>query len=119
MFWIIRYIGLSLAGGSSDRAGTCWTIPDSQYNPDIWQVRPASNGDPRATAGRSWEAIVASLVVLVIIVTVIGVCLGVFLTLSLAIAREDRKRYTLRFDAPNSTGRAARTLVGLNGSRWD
>jgi hypothetical protein len=62
---------------------------------------------------------VTSLVILVLIVTVFGVCFGAYLMLSFAIAREDRQRDTLRFDAPNSSSKAARTLVGLNGSRWE
>jgi len=46
-----------------------------------------------------------------------GACIGAFFVLSLAIRREDRMRGSLRFDAPDRSTRAARTLVGISGSR--
>lgn len=62
----------------------------------------------------------ASLVVLVLIAIAFGVCSGVFLMISFAIRREDRsQRYSLRFDAPDSSTKAARALVGISSSRWD
>lgn len=61
----------------------------------------------------------ASLVVLVLITIAFGVCFGAFLTVSFAIRREDRSRHSLRFDAPDSTTKAARALVGISSSRWD
>lgn len=62
----------------------------------------------------------ASLVVLVLITIAFGVCFGVFLMVSFAIRREDRSlKHSLRFDAPDSTARAARALVGISSSRWD
>jgi NADH:ubiquinone oxidoreductase subunit 3 (subunit A) len=66
------------------------------------------------------EATMASLVVLILIAIAFGVCAGVFLVVSFAIRREDRSpRHSLRFDAPNSSTRAARALVGISSSRWD
>ena len=61
----------------------------------------------------------ASLVVIVLIAIAFGVCFGVFLKVSFAIRREDRSRHSLRFDAPDSSSRAARALVGISSSRWD
>jgi hypothetical protein len=62
----------------------------------------------------------AGFVVIVLFAIAVGVCLGAFLTVSFAIRREDRAaRGALQYDAPDSSTRAARTLVGLNGSRWD
>ncbi len=61
----------------------------------------------------------ASLVVLVLVAIVMGACVGAFLKLSFAIRREDRSRGSLRFDAPNQSAQAARSLVGITSSRWD
>ena len=61
----------------------------------------------------------AVVAVLGIVTILMGVCLGAFLTLSFAIRREDRTRGSLRFDAPDSSTHAARTLVGVTSSRWD
>jgi hypothetical protein len=60
----------------------------------------------------------ASLVVLVLIAVVVGACLGAFLKVSFAIRREDGARGSLRFDPPNHSAQTARTLVGINSSRW-
>ncbi|MGH3279374.1 MAG: hypothetical protein ACRDNW_09570 [Trebonia sp.] len=61
----------------------------------------------------------AALITLAIIMTVLtGVAVGAFLKVSFAIRRED-KRHSLSFDASNASERAARVLVGVNGSRWD
>jgi hypothetical protein len=59
----------------------------------------------------------ASLVVLVLIAIAFGACFGAFLMVSFAIRREDRPN-SLQFDAPDSSTRAARALMGINGSRW-
>jgi len=57
-------------------------------------------------------------VVVVALITILtGACIGVFLKLSLAIGREDRK-HSLRFDAPSQSAQAARDLVGISSSRW-
>jgi multisubunit Na+/H+ antiporter MnhC subunit len=61
----------------------------------------------------------ASLVVLVLVAIVMGVCLGAFLKLSFAIRREDRLRGSLRYDAPSHSAQSARALVGVTSSRWD
>jgi hypothetical protein len=86
----------------------------------IIRCRPACRftGDPRAAAGRSWEAIMASLVVLMLVAIVVGALVGAFLKLSFAIRREDR-RMSLRFDAPDRSAQSARALVGISSSRWD
>ena len=62
----------------------------------------------------------ASLVVVMLVIVVMGACVGAFLRISFAIRREDRSpRGSLRFDAPNYSAQTARTLVGLSSSRWD
>lgn len=61
----------------------------------------------------------ASLVVIGVVMIVVGICIGAFLKLSFTIRREDRSRGSLRFDAPDHSARAARTLVGVSSSRWD
>jgi len=76
-------------------------------------------GDPRAVAESSWEAIMASLVVLGLVTIIAGACVGAFFKLSFAIRRGDRIRGQLRFDPPSPSARAARDLVGISGSRWE
>lgn len=61
----------------------------------------------------------AGFVVLGIVMIIVGVCIGAFLKLSLAIRREDRIRGSLRFDAPSYSAQTARALVGMSSSRWD
>ena len=62
----------------------------------------------------------AALVVIVLTTVSAGICVGAFLTVSFAICREDRAgRGALQFDAPDSSTRTARALVGVTGSRWD
>lgn len=62
----------------------------------------------------------ASVIVVLGIITIAsGACVGVFVRLSWAIRWEDRRRGSLRFDAPDASTRAARTLVGISGSGWD
>jgi hypothetical protein len=79
-----------------------------------------AEGKLRVTAARKYsEAIMAGLVVLGLVTIIIGACIGAFLMLSFAIRREDRLRGALRFDPPNHSARTARTLVGVNSSRWD
>ena len=58
----------------------------------------------------------AALVILGLVTIVIGAGLGTFLALSFAIRREDRTRGSLQCDAPSSSARAARALVGTSGS---
>jgi hypothetical protein len=60
----------------------------------------------------------ASLVVIALVTILVGVGAGVFVKLSLAISREDRRR-SLWFDAPNRSAQTARSMVGITGSRLD
>jgi hypothetical protein len=60
----------------------------------------------------------ASLVIIALILTLVGIVAGAFIVISFAIRREDRTRGSLRFDAPTSSARAARSLVGISSSRW-
>lgn len=62
----------------------------------------------------------ASVIVVLGIITIAsGACAGAFLRLSWAIRWEDRRRGSLRLDAPDASTKAARTLVGISGSRWE
>lgn len=65
------------------------------------------------------EAVMASLVVLLLTAIAFGALFGAFLKISFAIRREDRARNSLRFDAPDISAKAARALVGVSSSRWD
>jgi hypothetical protein len=65
------------------------------------------------------EAIVASVVVIVLTATAFGVLFGVFLRVSSAIKREDKAPGSLRLDAPNRSAQTARALVGMSSSRWE
>lgn len=58
-------------------------------------------------------------VVLGLIAITFGAVIGVFVVVSLAIGWEDRRRGSLRLDAPSSSTRAARSLVGITSSRWE
>ena len=59
------------------------------------------------------------IVVLVIITITAGACVGAFVRLSWAIRWEDRRRGSLRYDAPDASTKAARALVGISGTRWE
>lgn len=59
------------------------------------------------------------MVVLVAITIAFGACIGLYIRLSLAIRWEDRRRSSLRFDAPSASTRAARALVGVSESGWE
>jgi hypothetical protein len=72
-----------------------------------------------AAAQQSSEAIMASLVIIALVLTLAGVTAGAFIVISFAIRREDRTRGSLRYDAPSNSARAARSLVGISGSGWD
>jgi hypothetical protein len=61
----------------------------------------------------------AVLITVALVAVLVGAVVGAFLKLSFAIRREDRSRGSLRFDAPDSSAKTARTLVGISGSRWD
>lgn len=101
----------------------CRDLPDySRWSNDPGiRGSPArlSTGDPWAVTGSSWEAIMAGLVVITLVIIVMGACLGALLKISFAIRREDRSRGSLRLGAPSYSAQTARTLVGLTSSRWD
>jgi hypothetical protein len=61
----------------------------------------------------------ASLVIIALVLTLVSVIAGAFITISFAIRREDRTRGSLRSNAPSNSTRAARSLVGISSSRWD
>ncbi len=61
----------------------------------------------------------AGLVVLIPVAILGGACMGAFLRISAAIRWEDRRRGSLRRNAPDRSAETARALVGVNGSRWD
>lgn len=61
----------------------------------------------------------AFIAVAITMVVLTGIVLGAFIRLSYAIRWEDRRRGSLRLDAPSSVTQAARTLVGVSASRWD
>jgi hypothetical protein len=61
----------------------------------------------------------AALVTLTTVTILLGVIIGAFLHLSLAIHKEDRFRGSLRSGAPSRSARTARSLVGFSSSRWD
>lgn len=60
----------------------------------------------------------AALIPLAAVAILLGVTIGAFLRLSLAIVKEDRTG-TVRSDAPSRSAQLARTLIGINSSRWD
>jgi hypothetical protein len=95
--------------------------PDEASGPLVGQHGAVSCGnDAEAAAETCWEATMAGFIAVVIIIAVVGgVMLGIFLRVSFAIRTEDRQRGSLAFDAPNSSARMARDLVGISGSRWE
>jgi hypothetical protein len=85
----------------------------------IYQVRTAEGSGkrdlgnmPRETAaGKSAEAIMASLVVIAVIMTITGVVAGGFIAVSFAISRGHRVRSVI-WNAPDRTGQGTRPLTG-------
>jgi hypothetical protein len=65
------------------------------------------------------EASMAALITISIIVAVAGVVFGAYLKICFAIRREDRKKGSLRLDAPNQSAQNARDFVGISSSKWD
>jgi hypothetical protein len=61
----------------------------------------------------------AALVVVVLIALAFGILFGGFLMISFAIRRDDHSLGSIRSEAPNHSARAARTLTGISGSRWE
>ena len=62
----------------------------------------------------------AALFVLGSVTIVTAACIGAFLRLSFAIRKEDRRprAQSLRFDAPNTSTRVARSLIGISCNGW-
>jgi hypothetical protein len=78
------------------------------------------DGEPRASAARKHsEAIMASLIIITVVLTVAGILFGAYLKICFAIRQEDRIRGSLRSRATSLSAQSARTLVGMSGSRWD
>ena len=61
----------------------------------------------------------ASFIIIAMVMTVAGVVLGAYLGICLAISREDRRKWSLRSEAPTFSAQTARSLVGINGARRD
>jgi hypothetical protein len=78
---------------------------------------------PRGAAGdrgtEVLEAVMAVLVTIAIVVAIAGITFGGYLKVCSAIRREDRKKWSLRRDAPDQSAQNARSLVGINSSRWE
>jgi hypothetical protein len=90
------------------------------------QIAPTSLNEgrdrwkPRATATWKYsEATMAALITIAIVVAVAGGLFGAYLKICLAIRRDDGRKGSLRRDAPSQSAQTARTLVGMNSSRWD
>lgn len=58
------------------------------------------------------------IVVLALITVAAGFCIGLFIRVSYAIRWEDRRKHSLRLDAPSASTRAARAMVGVTSSGW-
>ncbi len=61
----------------------------------------------------------AGLIILALVTAVAGTVLGAYFKICFAIRQEDRKKWSLRSDAPSPSARTARTFVGISGSRWN
>ena len=66
---------------------------------------------PRGTTGKSSEAIMASLIVIALILTITGVLVGGFAAISFAISRGHHVRSVI-WKVQDHTGRGARPLTG-------
>jgi hypothetical protein len=122
--WMTWCTGINCLGGLLRCSLTCGVAQSSSHL--IYQVRAAGVSgkrdrweSPQWTAARQRsEAIMASLVIIALVLTLVGGMVGAFIMISFAIRREDRTRGSLRFDAPSSSTRIARSLVGISSSRW-
>jgi hypothetical protein len=76
-------------------------------------------GNVAGIAGGMWRQAMLACLVLALVTLVAGICVGVFVKISVAIRREDRMKGSLRFDAPSYSAQTARDLVGISSSRWD
>jgi hypothetical protein len=61
----------------------------------------------------------ASLIIVMVAVTVAGVMFVVYLGICFAIAREDHRKWSLRSKPTTFSHQAARFLVGITGTRRD
>lgn len=61
----------------------------------------------------------AALITIGIVMAMAGVLLGAYLKICWAIRREDRRKGSLRFDAPSQSARSARILIGISNFRQD
>ena len=61
----------------------------------------------------------AALITIAIVVTVAGVAFGTYVKICFSILQEDRRKWSLRGAAPNSSAQSARDLTGISSSRWD
>ena len=61
----------------------------------------------------------ASLIIIAMVVTVVGVLFGAYFGICFAIRGEDRLKWSLRSGPRTSRRRSARALVGISGIRRD
>lgn len=60
----------------------------------------------------------AALITLVPVAVAFGVMCGAYVKICFAIRSEDRRRQSLRRAATSRSAQAARSVVGITGSRW-
>jgi hypothetical protein len=88
----------------------------------IQSVQPESGGLIGAAGDRGssgLEAAVASLIIIMVVVTGTGVMFGAYLRVCFAICQEDRLKWSLRSGPTTSSEQTARALVGITGTRRD
>jgi hypothetical protein len=61
----------------------------------------------------------AALITIVIVTAVTGVVFGSYIKICFAIRREDRRKWSLRRDAPSQAAQSARDFVGISGTKWE
>ena len=61
----------------------------------------------------------ASLIIIAVVVTVAGVMFGAYLGICFAIRQEDRRKWSLRSGPTTFSKQAARSFVGITGTRRD
>jgi hypothetical protein len=59
----------------------------------------------------------ASLPIIAGVVTAAGVVFGAYVKVCSAIRREDRRKWSLRGNAPSQSTQSARNFVGISGSK--
>lgn len=60
----------------------------------------------------------ASLIIIALVTAAAGVVFGAYFKICFAIRREDRRKWSLRSEAPSQSAQSARSFVGISGSRW-